>query len=77
MIEVLDGTNQCDKCAHKDVCRFKKEFVNATEQLMRTTISTGENNMIRLCDIPYIRPVKLICKYCLILPENTLMRKTD
>ena len=80
-VNAMEETNQCDKCLHKDVCQFKNELADATEQLKHTDIRVtdifGKNRLIKLHDIPYIRPIKLICKHCMILPANTLLRKTD
>ena len=80
-VNAMEETNQCDKCVHRYVCRFKEELTNVTKQLKETQVEVmnifGERVFIKLYDISYIRPIKLICKYCLILPENTLMRKTD
>ena len=80
-VNTMEKTNQCDKCVHRYVCKFKEELTNVTKQLKETQVEVinifGEGSFIKLYDIPYIRPIKLICKHCMMPPESTLLRKTD
>lgn len=80
-INTMEETNQCDKCVHRYICKFKEELINVTKQLKETQVEVtnilGERIFIKLYDIPYIRPIKLICKHCMMPPSNTLLRKTD
>lgn len=58
----------CTKCAHKDVCQYKDEFLAAQQAVDEVTVHlpTKEENtarMIRLRDISWIDPVELKCSH--------------
>ena len=54
---------QCTHCIHREVCVFKKDFLAAQEQVTMLEINRGPEPPIRLCDIPFIVPVDLACKF--------------
>lgn len=64
--KTMNNTNimLCTNCIHRDVCKNDEEF--KIVQLAITSMKIdlgGDNNIVRLCDIPYIKPVELQCKY--------------
>lgn len=54
---------QCTTCVHREVCAFKSDFLTAQETVDRLDISTGDKTFVRLCDIPFICPVELKCRF--------------
>lgn len=54
---------QCTYRVHREVCAFKKDFLTAQEQVTTMMVSLGDKTTIRLCDIPFIVPVDLHCKF--------------
>lgn len=58
----------CTHCSHREVCSFKDKFLRAMEAVNEITVNcpTKEDNavsFIKLCDIPWIKPVELICQH--------------
>ena len=73
----------CTRCSHREVCSFKDEFLRALEAVNEVTVNRPakeENNVsfIKLCDIPWIKPVELICQhYQKCQPVNRNLSKED
>lgn len=64
--ETMNGTNimLCTTCMHRAVCKNTEEFRIAQLAIANMKVDLGgDNNVVRLCDIPYIKPVELQCKY--------------
>ena len=66
MIELREPL--CTRCSHREVCIFKDEFLRALEAVneVRVDRPTKEKNaisFIKICDIPWIKPVELICEH--------------
>lgn len=53
----------CTKCAHREVCKFKEEFLKAQTAVNDVMVHFDENRMIRLRDIKWIPTVDLRCNY--------------
>lgn len=58
---------QCTRCAHREVCSLKINFLAAQEAVDNTTVyldsEDGRGRMIKLRDMPFIKPVELQCKH--------------
>ena len=61
----MSGCNEtaCTKCSHREVCKFKEEFLKAQTAVNDVTVYLGENRMVKLRDIAYIPTVDLRCNY--------------
>lgn len=59
----------CTSCEHREVCSYKEKFlkaVNAVDDCMVSYPNESEPctyEHIRLCDISWIKPVELRCKF--------------
>ena len=53
----------CTNCSHREVCKFKDEFLKAQAAVNDVTVYLGENRMIKLRDIKFIPAVMLRCNY--------------
>jgi hypothetical protein len=53
----------CTNCSHREVCKFKEEFLKAQTAVNDVTVYLGENRMVKLRDIAYIPTVDLRCNY--------------
>ena len=58
----------CTRCSHREVCLFKDEFLRASEAVNEVRVdrpTKGKNaiSFIKICDIPWIKPVELICEH--------------
>ena len=57
----------CTSYIHREVCVLKNDFLEAQSQVFNMTVhkesSDGTHTMIKLCDIPFIKPIDLECKY--------------
>lgn len=68
----------CTRCAHREVCQYKEEFLAAQHAVDGAGIrlpSKDENvakGSILIRDIPWIKPVELRCKY---FQQNTGMAR--
>ena len=57
----------CTNCIHREVCALKNDFLEAQRQVDEVNIckeeKDGAHSVIKLCNIPFIYPVELKCKY--------------
>lgn len=57
----------CTRCAHCEVCALKNNFLAAQEAVDNTTVyldsDDGKVRMMKIHDMPFIKPVNLECKY--------------
>lgn len=56
----------CTYCMHREVCRFKRQFLQAINAVQDAEISSMEENGVRLVrvrDLPYIAEMDLKCKH--------------
>lgn len=57
----------CTTCIHREVCALKNDFLEAQRQVDEVNIckeeKDGAHSVIKLCNIPFIKPVNLECKY--------------
>jgi len=60
----------CEHCAHREICKFKDEFLRATKTVNETEVllpiapdQAYTVRSIKLHDISWIEPVKLVCKH--------------
>lgn len=51
----------CNTCAHQEVCVYKDKFKAVREAVDELTVNLGDNRMIKLSDISWIKPVELKC----------------
>lgn len=63
MADVLKETI-CSECVHLQVCSLKNKMLSVISSLDNLNVSLGENNYIKLLDIPWIK-TKLECEYYL------------
>lgn len=69
----------CTKCAHKDVCQFKEEYLAAQAAVDNVSVNLPAkdervNRCIDLRNIPWIEPVELKCKHFIPAGPNVAMR---
>lgn len=69
----------CTKCAHKDVCQFKEEYLAAQTAVDNVSVNLPAkdervNRCIDLRNIPWIEPVELKCKHFIPAGPNVAMR---
>ncbi len=62
----------CTTCIHRTVCVHKDTFLKAHESVMDATVYLGDNRIIRLRDIQWIKPVDLHCNHFHLDKEVTL-----
>lgn len=60
----------CTRCAHRTVCKNTETFLAAQKEVDKVTI-TRESTVWDLSDIPWIRPVELVCKNYMENRTNT------
>lgn len=53
----------CTSCDHREVCRFRDEFLKAQQAADDVTVYLGDNSVKRLRDFDYIEPITLKCKH--------------
>ena len=56
----------CTHCVHREVCKFKRLFLQAINAVQDAEISSTEENGVRLVrvrDLPYIAEMDLKCKH--------------
>ena len=53
----------CTSCAHREVCKYKEEFLKAQSAVDEVTVHLSDKRFIRLRDIQWISPVGLRCKH--------------
>lgn len=53
----------CTRCSHREVCSLKGQFLEAVKSANDITVSCGEKSIIRLRDIPWIKPIELVCTH--------------
>lgn len=56
----------CAHCMHREVCKFKREFLQAINSIQDVEISSIEENgvrFVRVRDLPYISEMDLKCKH--------------
>lgn len=65
----------CTNCAHKDVCLCKERFLKAVEAIDEVVVNLppvdGKTCTIRLHDIPWIKPVELVCSHYMSKTNST------
>ena len=55
---------QCTRCTHREVCALKNDFLEACDAVSGFTYThEKDGSIIRLSDVPFIRPIELQCKY--------------
>ena len=55
---------QCTNCIHKEVCALKNDFLEACASISGLSYTRNEDGgIVRFCDVPFIYPVELKCKY--------------
>lgn len=69
----------CTKCAHKDVCQFKEEYLAAQTAVDNVSVNLPAkdertNRYINLHNIPWIEPVELKCKHFIPAAQNVAVR---
>ena len=69
----------CTKCAHKDVCQFKEEYLAAQAAVDNVSVNLPTkderaNRYINLRNIPWIEPVELKCKHFISAAQNVAVR---
>lgn len=59
----MNGSNEtlCSSCEHLNVCKHKEQYLAAQSQINLTYVSAGNEAMIRISDIPWIRNITLDC----------------
>lgn len=66
----------CRNCSHQEVCSFKDEFLNAREAVNNVSVQRPSDGdeicYIQLCDIPWIKPVGLVCSHYIAKPNNNI-----
>lgn len=55
----------CTTCIHREVCSIKNEFLNAQREIDNLQITNSGGGVMRLCDISFIEPVNLKCRFYL------------
>lgn len=75
----MEGSREtmCARCAHLQVCMHKDQFLTAQQVVDDLEFSLGLNekgevSMIKLRNIPWIRPTNLVCNNFL---ENRLLTR--
>lgn len=63
-----DGTREicCAHCVHREVCGFKRQFLQAINAVQDAEISVMEEKgmqLVRVRDLPYILEMDLKCKH--------------
>ena len=56
----------CTHCVHREVCGFKRQFLQAINAVQDAEISVMEERgmqMVRVRDLPYIAGLDLECKH--------------
>lgn len=53
----------CTTCIHRGVCLIKSDFLNAQKEVDNLRVTNSSGGDIRLCDISFIEPVNLRCKF--------------
>lgn len=69
----------CTKCAHKDVCQFKEEYLAAQAAVDNVSVNLPTkderaNRYINLRNIPWIESVELKCKHFISAAQNVAVR---
>lgn len=69
----------CTKCAHKDVCQFKEEYLAAQAAVDNISVNLPvkderAHRYINLHIIPWIEPVELKCKHFIPAAQNVAVR---
>lgn len=69
----------CTKCAHKEVCQFKEEYLAAQAAVDNVSVNLPAkdehaNRYINLRNIPWIEPVELKCKHFISAAQNVAVR---
>lgn len=61
----MTGTKetQCTNCIHREVCIHKMDFLEAQKAVDFLEYEHAKGGTVRLCDIPFIRPIELKCKH--------------
>ena len=55
---------QCTTCTHREVCAFRTDFIEACAAVSNFTYThEKDGSIIRLYDVPFIKPVELGCRY--------------
>ena len=61
----MNGCNEtaCTTCAHRDVCKYKADFLKAQAAVNDVTVSLDGNRLMRLRDMKWIPAVMLRCDH--------------
>ena len=70
-MEIMAMETACTKCTHRNVCKYKEEFLEAQEAVSNAVIGSdpvSKDGIVHqgfryISGIDYIEPVKLHCKY--------------
>lgn len=55
---------QCSSCIHREVCALKNDFLEACAAISNFTYTYDKDgSIVRISDVPFIKPVELQCKY--------------
>ena len=59
----MNGSNEtlCSSCEHLNVCKHKEQYLAAQSEINLTYVPAGNEAMIRIADIPWIRNITLDC----------------
>lgn len=60
----------CTRCAHLPVCKYRDQFLDAQKAannitLYGTSTEDGNTTITKLRDVPWIKPIDLVCTYFL------------
>ena len=63
--ETMTGVKEtaCTTCTHREVCKYKDEFLAAQKAVDDTFMNLLNGERKRLVNISYIKPVELKCKF--------------
>lgn len=72
MVEMVTA---CAQCIHVDVCEHKGEYLKAVQALNDMFVPVNHNARVKLQDLKFILPVKLVCAH--YLTSSTVMRQNE
>ena len=60
---MIDGVKEtiCSGCVHLQVCSLRNDMLSAMSSINNMEVSLGDNRMVYLRDIPWIKPISLQC----------------
>jgi hypothetical protein len=61
----MNECKQCVSCIHNGVCSYKGDMDAVLRSIQEVTVHFSDKHFARLCDVKFIKPIKVECEHYL------------